>query len=199
MHKGRLEAFSDGVLAIIITIMVLELKAPESTDIKSLLPAIPIFLSYVLSFIYVAIYWINHHHIFQAVERVNAQILWANLNLLFWLSLIPFTTSWLGENHVSAMPVALYGCNLFVAAMSYRLLEKTLARHNNKAQILLNAVEKGRKENISMLLYLIAIPLAFLNVFISIACYVIVALLWTIPHKKIEQEFSKEELRSKPE
>lgn len=191
MHKGRLEAFSDGVLAIIITIMVLEMKAPESTDIKSLLPIIPIFLSYILSFIYVGIYWINHHHIFQAVEKVNARILWANLNLLFWLSLIPFTTSWLGENHLSAMPVALYGCVLFISGISYRILEKTLAKYNNKAETLLKAVEKGKKENISIILYLTAIPSAFLSVYISIVCYLIVAMLWIIPHKRIEEDFKK--------
>lgn len=191
MHKGRLEAFSDGVLAIIITIMVLEMKAPESTDIKSLLPIIPIFLSYILSFIYVGIYWINHHHIFQAVEKVNSRILWANLNLLFWLSLIPFATSWLGENHLSAMPVALYGGVLFISGISYRILEKTLAKFNNKAETLLKAVEKGKKENVSIILYLIAIPAAFLSVFISIACYIIVAMLWVIPHKKIEEDFKK--------
>ena len=187
MKKGRLEAFSDGVLAIIITIMVLEMKAPESTTAKSLLSVFPVFLSYVLSFIYVAIYWINHHHLFHAVESVNTKVLWSNIYLLFWLSLIPFTTSWMGENHIEAFPIALYGFVLLMSAIAYRVLELSLMRlHDHKSQ--LGKANLGRKEKISIALYLFAIPFAFVHVMISIMCYVSVAVLWIIPNQALEKQ-----------
>ena len=177
MNKGRLEAFSDGVLAIIITIMVLGMEAPENVTMKSLFPVIPIFVSYLLSYIYIGIYWINHHHIFQATQRVNSTILWANLNLLFWISLIPFTTSWVGENHLSPIPVAFYGGVLFMCALSFLILRKVNPRE--------------KKEKWSIGIYLIAIPSAFLSVWVSIGCYIIIACIWMIPGKRLEQEIEE--------
>jgi len=193
MNKGRLEAFSDGVLAIIITIMVLEMKAPEDTTIKALLPVIPVFLSYVLSFIYLAIYWLNHHHLLQATEKVNTSVLWANMNLLFWLSLIPFTTSWLGENHLEAIPVAFYGGVLLLSAIAFRILEITLIRSNNEKATFVRIVTDSRKEKISIVAYLLGISLAFVHIAISIACYVFVALIWIVPSRKLEKSISEKE------
>lgn len=187
MKKGRLEAFSDGVLAIIITIMVLEMKAPEDTSIQSLLPIIPVFLSYVLSFMYLAIYWINHHHLFQATQQVNASVLWANMHLLFWLSLIPFTTSWMGENHIESIPVAFYGGVLFMSAIAYRILEITLIRSHDKKMPIVGVVSRGWKEKLSTIIYFIAIPMAFLYIPASIFCYASIALLWIIPSRKLEK------------
>lgn len=187
MKKGRLEAFSDGVLAIIITIMVLDMKAPEDTNLSSLLPIVPVFLSYVLSFIYVAIYWINHHHLFQATQQVNASVLWANMHLLFWLSLIPFTTSWMGENHLENVPVAFYGGVLFMSATAYRILEVTLIRSHDEKTPIVGVVSRGRKEKISTVIYFVAIPMAFLYIPVSIACYISIALLWIIPSRKLEK------------
>lgn len=187
MKKGRLEAFSDGVLAIIITIMVLEMKAPEDTTLGVLLPVLPVFLSYVLSFIYVAIYWINHHHLFQATQQVSTGVLWANMHLLFWLSLIPFVTSWLGENHLEAVPVAFYGGVLFFSAVAFRILERTLIRSHDAQTQIVRTLDNGRKEKISICLYLASIPLAFVHIVISLACYVIVALFWVIPAKGLEK------------
>lgn len=187
MNKGRLEAFSDGVLAIIITIMVLEMKAPEDTTLDALLPVLPIFLSYVLSFIYLAIYWINHHHLFQIVEHVNTKVLWANMHLLFWLSLIPFTTSWMGENHIEPLPVALYGFILLMSAASFRLLELTLINTHDRKTMIVQVISSGKKEKISIVLYLIGIVMAFTHFVISIVCYVIVAILWAISNKNFEK------------
>ena len=191
MNKGRLEAFSDGVLAIIITIMVLEMKAPEDTSIKSLLPTIPIFLSYVLSFIYIAIYWVNHHHLFQATEKINTAVLWANMHLLFWLSLIPFTTSWMGENHLESIPVAFYGGALFMSGFAFRLLEMALIHSHNRQAPLVKTIQRGYKEKISIIAYLIGIPMAFVHIAIPIACYIFVALLWVIPNHKLVNAISE--------
>ncbi|MCC8062983.1 MAG: TMEM175 family protein [Rikenellaceae bacterium] len=186
MKKGRLEAFSDGVLAIIITIMVLDMKAPEETTVGALAPVLPVFLSYVLSFIYVAIYWINHHHLFQATSRISTGVLWANMHLLFWLSLIPFVTSWLGENHLEPVPVAFYGGVLFMSAVAFRLLERTLMRSHDKRAPITRTLNAGRKENASIVLYLAGIPLAFVHIAIPITIYVVTALIWFIPAKELE-------------
>ncbi len=186
MKKGRLEAFSDGVLAIIITIMVLDMKAPEETTVGALAPVLPVFLSYVLSFIYVAIYWINHHHLFQATSRISTGVLWANMHLLFWLSLIPFVTSWLGENHLEPVPVAFYGGVLFMSAVAFRLLERTLMRSHDKRAPITRTLNAGRKENASIVLYLAGIPLAFVHIAIPITLYVVTALIWFIPDKELE-------------
>lgn len=191
MNKGRLEAFSDGVLAIIITIMVLEMKAPDQTTLKALVPVLPVFFSYVLSFTYVAIYWVNHHHLFQATQSISTAVLWANMHLLFWLSLIPFVTSWLGENHLEPVPVAFYGGVLFMSAVAFRILERSLIRsHDDKAPIT-QTLSNGRKEWISIVVYLFSIPLAFVHIAISIACYVIVAGIWFIPAKGLERVVEK--------
>ncbi|UNY98038.1 TMEM175 family protein [Zhouia spongiae] len=186
MKSGRLEAFSDGVLAIVITIMVLEMKAPEDTSFEGLLTVLPTFTSYLLSFIYLGIYWNNHHHLMQATEKVNGAILWANLHLLFWLSLIPFATSWLGENHTASLPVALYGFILLMSAIAYRILEIALIKHHGKQHLLQKAINKGKKEIISTLSYVISIPLAFLNSWLSLACIVFVAILWIVPERNLE-------------
>lgn len=188
MNKGRLEAFSDGVLAIIITIMVLELKTPANTTVRALIPTIPVFVSYVLSYIYVGIYWINHHHMIQVTGKINGGILWANLHLLFWLSLIPFTTSWIGENHIEAVPVAFYGGVLLMCAVAYKILETALIKYNGKEFLLKEVVRGARKEKLSIVVYVLAIPLAFVNVYISIACYFIVAIIWVLPSKRLEEE-----------
>ena len=191
MNKGRLEAFSDGVLAIIITIMVLGMEAPQDVTLKSLLPVIPIFISYLLSYIYIGIYWINHHHILQATQQVNSAILWANLHLLFWISLIPFTTSWVGENHLSAIPVAFYGGVLFMCALAFRILEAQLIRYHDKDFVLLKVNPHAKKEKWSIMIYLIAIPFAFLCVWISIGCYILIACIWIIPGRRLEREIEK--------
>jgi uncharacterized membrane protein len=197
MGKGRLEAFSDGVIAIIITIMVLELKVPHHHDAAALFPLIPVFLSYVLSFIYIGIYWNNHHHLFHAVKHVGGGILWANLHLLFWLSLVPFVTGWMGENHFAPAPVALYGVVLLCAALSYTILVRSLIRHHGSDSDLAHAIgstaRKDRKGNVSMLLYLAAIPCAFLSTWIAGACYVTVAIIWLIPDRRIERVLAHKE------
>jgi uncharacterized membrane protein len=188
MGKARLEAFSDGVLAIIITIMVLELKVPRGSDWQSLQPLLPVFLSYVLSFVYLGIYWNNHHHMLHTVKRVNGGILWANLHLLFWLSLVPFVTGWMGENHFAALPTALYGVALFMAAVAYLILQSCIILANGgKESLLAKAVEKDRKGKISQLLYAIAIPVAFWNQWLSDALYVLVAVIWLVPDRRIER------------
>ncbi|BAY61128.1 hypothetical protein NIES22_11890 [Calothrix brevissima NIES-22] len=187
MGKGRLEAFSDGVLAIIITIMVLELKVPHGADLAALRPLIPVFLSYLLSFIYIGIYWNNHHHLWQAVRHVNGRILWANLHLLFWLSLVPFVTGWMGENHVSAWPIALYGTVLFFAAIAYYILTVALINHHGKDSTLAIAIGRDLKGKISLVFYAIAIPLSFVNSWIAFAFYVLVAIMWLIPDRRIEK------------
>lgn len=186
MHKGRLEAFSDGVIAIIITIMVLELKAPHSPEPSSLLPLLPDFLSYLLSFIYIGIYWNNHHHLMQATRKVSGAILWANLHLLFWLSLVPFTTAWMGINHFSSGPILLYGLNLLLAAIAYTILTRVLVAHHGEDSLLAKAIGNDLKGNASLGLYLLAIVLAPFFSWVSFACYVIVAIIWLAPDRRIE-------------
>jgi uncharacterized membrane protein len=187
MEKGRLEAFSDGVIAIIITIMVLELKVPHGSDLNLLRPLLPIFLSYVLSFIYIGIYWNNHHHLLQAVRHVNGQVLWANLHLLFWLSLIPFVTGWMGENHFAALPVALYGVVLLLCAIAYFILTRTLIFHHGKDSALAIAIGRDFKGKISVVFYVIAILLAFINSWLACSIYILVAIFWLIPDRRIER------------
>jgi len=186
MGKSRLEAFSDGVVAILITIMVLELKVPKGETIEALEPLTPVFLSYVLSFVYLGIYWNNHHHMFQVVERVNGAILWANLHLLFWLSLIPFTTGWMGENHFAPLPTALYGTVLLMAAIAYTILQATILAYREAGSVLAEAVGRDAKGKVSMLAYAVAIPIAFASQWIADALYIGVALLWLVPDRRIE-------------
>jgi uncharacterized membrane protein len=193
MKTTRLEAFSDGVLAIIITIMVLELKVPHSVDLAALKPLLPVLLSYVLSFIYLGIYWNNHHHLFQATEQVSGGILWANLYLLFWLSLFPFTTAWMGENHLAAIPTAIYGFVLLMAAIAYQLLEHTIVAKQGRQSLLGRAIGKDWKGKFSPVLYVAAIPLAFVSSWIASALYVFAALLWLMPDPRIEREIKKRE------
>src|SRR6267378_2573335 len=191
MKTTRLEAFSDGVLAIIITIMVLELKVPHAIELAALKPVLPVLLSYVLSVIYVGIYWNNHHHLFQVTEQVSGGILWANLHLLFWLSLFPFTTAWIGESHVAAIPTAIYGFVLLMAAIAYYVLERAIIAKQGRESFLALAVGKDRKAKISLALYLAAIPLAFVSSWIASALYVFGALLWLIPDPRIEKALKK--------
>jgi len=193
MKTTRLEAFSDGVLAIIITIMVLELKVPHAVDLAALKPVLPVLLSYVLSFIYLGIYWNNHHHLFQATEEVSGGILWANLHLLFWLSLFPFTTAWMGENHLAAIPTAIYGFVLLMAAIAYYILQRAIIAKEGRDSLLAQAIGKDRKGKLSPLLYLAAIPLAFVSSWIAAGLYVFAALLWLIPDPRIEREIEKRE------
>ncbi|QLQ26180.1 MAG: DUF1211 domain-containing protein [Dechloromonas sp.] len=187
MHKSRLEAFSDGVLAIIITIMVLEIKVPHGDTVDTLRPLLPVLSSYVLSFIYVGIYWNNHHHLFQAARKVNGRVLWANLHLLFWLSLLPFASGWMGENHFAALPVALYGAILLMAGLAYWLLSRAIIQADGPDSLLAKAIGRDWKGNVSVALYLLAIPLTFLHEWIAEAIYVGVALLWLIPDRRIER------------
>ena len=187
MHKARLEAFSDGVLAIIITIMVLELKVPQGTGLSALVPLLPVFLSYVLSFIYIAIYWNNHHHLLSATKSVSGAVLWANLHLLFWLSLFPFMTGWMGQNHFAPVPTALYGVVLFMAAIAYWNLQRVIIRNQGRDSLLAKALGGDRKGKISPLLYAVAVGAAFLSQWIAQAIYVLVALLWLVPDRRIER------------
>jgi len=193
MKTSRLEAFSDGVLAIIITIMVLELKVPHGVELAALKPVLPVLLSYVLSFIYLGIYWNNHHHLFQATEEVSGGILWANLYLLFWLSLFPFTTAWMGENQLAAIPTAVYGVVLLMAAIAYYILERAIIAKEGRESLVAQAVGKDRKAKLSLLLYLAAIPLAFVISWVAAGLYVFAALLWLIPDPRIEREIEKRE------
>jgi uncharacterized membrane protein len=186
VEKDRLTAFSDGVLAVIITIMVLDLRAPQSTDVHALAPLAPILLSYILSFVYVAIYWNNHHHFFQLVPRVTGAILWANLNLLFWLSLIPFASSWLGEHPAAPVPTAIYGTALMMSAVAWYLLQATIIRAQGEGSALAQAIGWDVKGRVAPLLYLAAIPLAFYRVWLSDGLYVVVALMWLVPDRRIE-------------
>ncbi len=186
MGKGRLEAFSDGVLAIVITIMVLELSAPEEPTLAALRPLIPTFLSYALSFVFVGIYWNNHHHLFQAVKQVDGRILWANLHLLFWLSLTPFVTAWMGETRFAAWPVALYGVNLLASAIAYFILTRTLIARHGMDSVLASAINRDVKGKISLVIYLAAIPLAFVSTWLAGGLYVLVAILWLVPDRRIE-------------
>lgn len=192
MGKTRLEAFSDGVLAIIITIMVLELKVPHGDSLSTLQPLLPVFLGYLLSFIYIAIYWNNHHHLMHTVEHVSASILWANMHLLFWLSLIPFATAWMGENHFSATPTALYGFILLMAGFAYWLLQKAIIRSHGRDSVLARALGGDLKGKGSLLLYLLAIPLAFRQELLADAIYVLVAIWWLVPDRRIERSLIKQ-------
>lgn len=187
MGKTRLEAFSDGVLAIIITIMVLELKVPHGENLSAVFPLLPVFLSYVLSFVYVGIYWNNHHHMLHTVHKVTGPMLWANLHLLFWLSLFPFTTGWMGENHFAAVPSAVYGVVLFMAAIAYWILQQIIIASQGPGSVLKHAVGNDWKGKISPVLYLIAIAAAFWSQWIAQSLYVLVALLWLIPDRRIEK------------
>jgi len=192
MGKSRLEAFSDGVLAIIITIMVLELHVPHGDTFAALHDLVPVFLNYGLSFIYVGIYWNNHHHLLHTVHRVTGGMLWANLHLLFWLSLLPFVTSWMGENHLSAMPVALYGGVLFLAGLAYSILVWTIIRADGKASLLAQAVGRDLKGKISVIAYAAGIGVAFVQPWIAQGIYAAVAFLWLIPDRRIEHVLPKE-------
>ncbi len=187
MGKNRLEAFSDGVIAIIITIMVLEMKTPNGSEFGALQPVVPVFLSYLLSFVYVGIYWNNHHHMFHAARRVSGGILWANLHLLFWLSLFPFATRWMGENHQAPTPTAAYGLVLLMAAIAYWILQNTIIRHQGRDSLLASAIGRDWKGKLSPALYFAAIPLSFLSPWIANGLYVLVALLWLIPDRRIER------------
>src|ERR687898_228368 len=191
MGSGRLEAFSDGVLAIVITIMVLELKAPHGADLGALGPLIPVFLSYVLSFIFIGIYWSNHHHLLHAVQHVNGRILWANLHLLFWLSLVPFVTGWMGENHFASLPVAMYGVVMLMSGVAYYLLSRSLIRHHGRESALAMAVGNDLKGVISVAIYVLAISVAFLNRWISLGLYVAVAIMWLVPDRRIERQITR--------
>jgi uncharacterized membrane protein len=193
MKTTRLEAFSDGVLAIIITIMVLELKVPHGVELAALNPLLPRLLSYVLSFIYVGIYWNNHHHLFQATEQVTGGILWANLHLLFWLSLFPFTTGWMGENGLAAIPTAVYGLVLLMAAIAYVILEHAIIAKEGRDSLVAQAVGREWKGKLSLVLYVAAIPLAFVSSWIASGLYAFAALLWLIPDRRIERQLEKRE------
>ena len=186
MGKGRLEAFSDAVIAIIITIMVLELKVPHSDSLQSLLPLVPIFLSYVLSFVYVGIYWNNHHHMLQACRKVSGPVLWANLHLLFWLSLFPFASGWMGENHFASMPSALYGAVLLMAAIAYWVLQQKIIAAEGPNSVLKSAIGGDWKGKLSPFVYLVAIASTFWVQWVAQALYVLVALIWLIPDRRIE-------------
>ena len=187
MTKGRLEAFSDGVIAIIITIMVLELKVPHGSAVDVLRPLIPKILSYVMSFVIVAIYWNNHHHLLHAVERVNGSILWRNLHLLFWLSQVPFVTGWMGENHFAAWPMAVYGFVLLMAGVAYYFLVRAILAHHGKDSRVATALGRDLKGKVSVLLYVVAVPMAFVNRWVAGALYVLVALIWFAPDRRIER------------
>ncbi len=189
MSTSRMEAFSDGVLAIIITIMVLELKAPEEVELHALLPVIPTFISYIVSFIYIGIYWNNHHHLLQITQKVNGKILWANLHLLFWLSLIPFVTSWVGENNPSSAPVALYGFVLLMSAIAYFILQGTIMRYHQEDFALKKAIGRDIKGKMSLFIYIGGLISAFYFVWIAIGCYIAVAVIWIIPDRRIEKIF----------
>lgn len=192
MTKGRLEAFTDGVMAIIITIMVLELKVPHGGEFDDLKPLLPIFMSYILSFIYLAIYWNNHHHMMQTVKHVTGKILWANMHLLFWLSLVPFVTGWMGENHFTTAAVFLYGLVLLGAAMAYFILQRLIIISHGKDSILAKALGKDVKGKISPILYVAGMLLAFMNIWVSGAIFVLVAIIWLVPDSRIEKTLRNE-------
>jgi uncharacterized membrane protein len=187
MSKGRMEAFSDGVFAVIITIMVLEIKAPNGTSLSALRPVLPHFLTYILSFVYVGIYWNNHHHLLQAAQHVSGGILWANLHLLFWLSLTPFVTAWMGQNNFAPWPVALYGAVMLFAGSAYFILTRSLIAYHGTQSTLAASIGKDRKGRMSLAAYALAIPLAFLQPWIACACYVGVVVMWLIPDPRIEK------------
>jgi uncharacterized membrane protein len=187
MSKNRVEAFSDGVLAIIITVMVLELRRPAGADFGALRPLVPALLSYLLSFVYVGIYWNNHHHMFHAAQRVNGRILWANLHLLFWISLFPFATAWMGEHHVSPAPAAAYGIVLLMAAFAYVILQYSIIADEGPGSVLARAVGRDWKGKLSPVIYSAAIGLAFVNSWIAVGLYSLVALIWLVPDRRIER------------
>jgi uncharacterized membrane protein len=191
MDKGRLEAFSDGVIAIIITIMVLALTVPHGADLAVLRPLLPTFLSYGLSFIFLGIYWNNHHHLLQAIEHVDGRVLWANLHLLFWLSLIPFGTGWMGKNDFAAWPVALYGLVLLLAAVAYFILTRALIALHGRDSVLATALGRDFKGKVSVVIYLVAIPLAFVSAWLACGLYVLVAVMWLIPDRRIEKTLAR--------
>jgi len=193
MGKNRFEAFSDGVIAILITIMVLELKVPHGDNLQTLRPLIPVFLSYVLSFVYLGIYWNNHHHMLHTTHKVTGPILWANLHLLFWLSLVPFATGWMGENHFAATPSALYGVVLLMAAIAYYILQELIISSQGPDSLLKRAVRGDWKGKLSPVIYIIAIPLAFFSEWISMGLYVFVALIWLVPDRRIEHVLASQE------
>ena len=188
MAKGRLEAFSDGVIAILITIMVLELKVPHGTDWHALEPLLPVFLTYVLSFIFVGIYWNNHHHMLHATERINGRILWANMHLLFWLSLVPVTTGWMGESELAAAPTALYGAVLLMSAIAYTILQHEIIACQGTRSKLAVAVGRTRKEKMSAGLYVAAVPLALVSPTLAVLIYILVAAVWLVPDRRIESQ-----------
>ena len=191
MNKGRLEAFSDGVIAILITIMVLELRVPHGADWEALRPLVPVFLTYMLSFVNLGIYWNNHHHMLHTADRINGKILWANLHLLFWLSLVPFVTGWMGENHFASLPTAVYGVVMLLAAVAYTILQKMIVAEQGPDSRLAAAVGSDRKGMLSLVCYVLAISLAFVNQWISDMLYVFVALIWLIPDRRIESKLNE--------
>lgn len=200
MTKGRVEAFSDGVIAIIITIMVLEMKAPHGSEFADLKPVIPAFMSYILSFIYLGIYWNNHHHLLHAARHVNGAVLWANLHLLFWLSLVPFVTLWMGENHFASVPVALYGVILLMAAIAYWILQRQILIVQGKDSVLAKALgETDYKGNLSPVAYIIAIASSFYSPWIAGGLYILVAFIWLIPDRRIERTLISEEGKKQPD
>jgi len=187
MDKNRLEIFSDAVIAIAMTLMVLELKVPHGTDWHALQPLVPTFFAYIMSYVYLGIYWNNHHHMFHATDHIDGRIMWANLHLLFWLSLIPFTTAWMAENNFAMLPVSLYGVVLFLAALSYSILYIAIIAHDDANDELREAIGKDRKGKASLIMYAFAIPLAFLSQWIAIGLYLLVALMWIVPDRRIER------------
>jgi uncharacterized membrane protein len=189
MTKSRLEAFSDGVIAILITIMVLEFKVPEGAALASVAPLVPVFLTYVLSYVFIGIYWSNHHHLLQAADRINGKILWANLHLLFWLSLVPFVTGWMGHTHVATWPAAAYGVVMFFSGVAYWILQRAIVSEHGPHSRLATALGRDTKAKLSLASYAAAIPLAFVNPSISTVVYVGVALAWLIPDRRIESQF----------
>jgi uncharacterized membrane protein len=191
MTKGRMEAFSDGVVAIIITIMVLELKVPHEPTLEALRPVVPPLLTYALSFIYVGIYWNNHHHMLHAATRVSGGILWANLHLLFWLSLIPFTTGWMGENHFQPVPTASYGLVLLLASIAYFILARTILAVEGPGSPLAKAIGNDRKGRVSTAIYVVAVPLAFVRPWMAISLYVLVGMIWLVPDRRIERRLDE--------
>ena len=191
MTKTRMETFSDGVIAIIITIMVLELRPPHEASLSALRPLLPVLLSYVLSFIYIGIYWSNHHHLLHAIQHVNGAVLWANLHLLFWLSLVPFVTAWMGENHFAPVPVAMYGVVLLLASIAYYILSRALISLHGKTSTIAAAVGRDLKGKISTLIYIAAVPLAFLKWWLACGLYVLVAIIWLVPDRRIEKRLAE--------
>jgi uncharacterized membrane protein len=191
MQKNRLEAFSDGVLAIIITIMVLDLRVPHDVELVALRPILPVFLSYVLSFVIVGIYWNNHHHLFHSTKHVTGSILWANMNLLFWLSLFPFTTAWMGENHLASTPTAVYGLVLLMASVAFYVLQRAIIVQQGRDSLLAAAIGRDWKGKLSVVLYVASLPLAFVSPWIASGLYIFVAAIWFIPDRRIEHVLEK--------